>query len=111
MGKSVDFIENENCRFFHFVDIKQCFFHHCNLLFEGSVGLIKGIFGGRKAAKKRKEMGRYLDQQDAENTAYYNSNYYSDYTQRSDAQNLMKQLRDNLSKVNKRSENMAVLIA
>lgn len=75
----------------------------------GGVGLIKGIFGGSKAAKQRKKMDRYLNQQDAENTAYYNSNYLSDYTQRSDAQNLMKQLRDNLSKVNKRSENMAVV--
>ena len=54
-------------------------------------------------------MNRYLNEQDAENTALYNKDYYSDYTQRSDTQKLMKQLRDNLGKNNKRAENMAVV--
>lgn len=73
------------------------------------VGLVGSIFGGSKAAKQRLKMRRYLNEQDAENTAQYNRDYYSDYTQRADAQNLMKQLRDNLSKNNKRSDNMAVV--
>lgn len=72
-------------------------------------GLVGSIFGGNKAAKQRRKMRRYLNEQDAENTAQYNRDYYSDYTQRADAQNLMKQLRDNLSKNNKRSDNMAVV--
>ena len=73
------------------------------------VGLAGSIFGGSKAAKQRRKMNRYLNEQDAENTALYNKDYYSDYTQRADTQNLMKQLRDNLGKNNKRAENMAVV--
>ena len=75
----------------------------------GAVGLGGALFGGRKAAKKRREMNRLLNQQEAENTAWYNANALSDYTQRADAQNLMKQLRDNLGRQNKRAENMAVV--
>lgn len=73
------------------------------------IGLAGSIFGGSKAAKQRRKMNRYLNEQDAENKAWYNANALSDYTQRSDTQNLMKQLRDNLGKTNKRSENMAVV--
>ncbi|NDV77855.1 hypothetical protein [Dysgonomonas sp. 511] len=73
------------------------------------LGLAGSIFGGNKAGKQRRKMNQYLNTQDAENTAYYNANALSDYTQRADTQNLMKQLRDNLSKNNKRSENMAVV--
>lgn len=75
----------------------------------GGLGLAGSIFGGIKASRQRKKMNRYLNEQDAENTAQYNRDYYSDYTQRADTQNLMKQLRDNLSKNNKRAENMAVV--
>lgn len=73
------------------------------------LGLAGSIFGGSKAAKQRRKMNRYLNEQDAENTTQYNRDYYSDYTQRADTQNLMKQLRDNLGKTNKRAENMAVV--
>lgn len=73
------------------------------------LGLAGSIFGGIKASKQRKKMNRYLNEQDAENKAWYNANALSDYTQRSDTQNLMKQLRDNLGKSNKRAENMAVV--
>lgn len=75
----------------------------------GAVGLVGSLFGGNKAAKQRKKMENYLNTQDAENKAWYNANALSDYTQRSDTQNLMKQLRDNLGKTNKRAENMAVV--
>ena len=75
----------------------------------GVIGLGASLFGGNKAAKQRKKMEKYLNQQDAENTAQYNRDYYSDYTQRADTQNLIKQLRDNLGKTNKRAENMAVV--
>ena len=73
------------------------------------VGLVGSIFGGSKAAKQRRKMNRYLNEQDAENTAWYNANALSDYTQRADTQNLMKQLRDNLTKQNKTAANMAVV--
>ncbi len=73
------------------------------------VGLVGSIFGGNKASKERRKMNQYLNQQDADNKAFYNANALSDYTQRADTQNLMKQLRNNLSKSNKRAENMAVV--
>jgi len=78
-------------------------------LFSAGVGALGSIFGGNKAAKQRRKMNRYLNQQDAENTAFYNTNVLSDATQRSDAQNLLKQLRDNLTKTNKRAANTAVV--
>jgi len=73
------------------------------------VGLAGSIFGGSKAAKQRRKMNRYLNEQDAENTAWYNANALSDYTQRSDTQNLMKQLRDTMGRQNKIASNTAVV--
>jgi hypothetical protein len=75
----------------------------------GTNGIIAGVFGAIKAGQQRRKMNRYLNQQDSENTAWYNANALSDYTQRADAQNLIKQLRENLNKNNKRAENMAVV--
>ncbi|NDW19421.1 hypothetical protein D0T53_10945 [Dysgonomonas sp. 216] len=72
-------------------------------------GLATSIFGGSKAAKQRRKMDRYLNQQDAENKAWYNANALSDYTQRADTQNLMKQLRDTMGKQNKIAANTAVV--
>lgn len=73
------------------------------------VGLIGSIFGGSKAAKQRQKMNRYLNEQDTENKAWYNANALSDYTQRADAQNLMGQLRNTLTKQNKVAANTAVV--
>lgn len=73
------------------------------------VGLAGSIFGGRKAAKQRRKMERYLNQQDTDNKAWYNANALSDYTQRSDTQNLMRQLRDTMGKQNKIAANTAVI--
>lgn len=74
-----------------------------------AVGLVGSLFGGNKAAKQRKKMERYLNKQDADNKAWYNANALSDYTQRSDSQNLMKQLRDTLTRQNKAATNTAVI--
>ncbi|MFT3994392.1 MAG: hypothetical protein QM660_08795 [Dysgonomonas sp.] len=73
------------------------------------VGLATSIFGGSKAAKQRKKMERYLNQQDTDNKSWYNANALSDYTQRSDTQNLMRQLRDTMGKQNKIAANTAVV--
>lgn len=75
----------------------------------GVVGLAGSLFGGGKAAQQRKKMERYLNKQDADNKAWYNTNALSDYTQRSDSQNLMKQLRDTLTRQNKAAANTAVI--
>lgn len=75
----------------------------------GAVGLVGSLFGGNKAAKQRKKMEKYLNQQDAENKSWYNANALSDYTQRADAQNLMGQLRNTLTRQNKIAANTAVV--
>jgi len=75
----------------------------------GVVGLGASLFGGNKAAEERRKMENYLNQQDTENKSWYNANALSDYTQRADTQNLMKQLRDNLAKNNRIATNTAVV--
>jgi len=73
------------------------------------IGAIGSLFGGNKAKKERKRMERYLNQQDAENTAWYNANYHSDYLQRDDTQNLIRNLRKELDRNNKILANSAVV--
>jgi hypothetical protein len=75
----------------------------------GAIGLGASLIGGNKAAKQRRLMEDYLNQQDTENKAFYNANALSDYTQRTDVQNLIKQLRDNLGRQNKAAANTAVV--
>jgi hypothetical protein len=75
----------------------------------GVIGLGASLIGGNKAARQRKLMEGYLNRQDTENKAFYNANALSDYTQRTDVQNLMKQLRDNLGRQNKAAANTAIV--
>lgn len=75
----------------------------------GIAGLAGSIVGGISAAKQRRKMDSYLNRQEADNNAWYNANALSDYTQRADAQNLMKQLRDTLSRQNKKAAGAAVV--
>jgi hypothetical protein len=60
-----------------------------------------GIGSAVSNSKKRKELGRMrsgVEAEQAENRAWYNANALSDYTLRADAQNLFKNLRDNLKR-------------
>ncbi|MDR0824947.1 MAG: hypothetical protein LBN74_07610 [Prevotella sp.] len=75
----------------------------------GVIGLGASLFGGIKAGKERRKMDKFLNKQNTENTAWYNANALSDYTQRADAQNLMGQLRNTLTKQNKIAANTAVV--
>jgi hypothetical protein len=79
------------------------------LIFGAAIGLGKAIAGGVKAANKRRKMNAYLNQQEADNKAWYNANALSDYTQRADTQNLMKQLRDTLGRQSKKAAGSAVV--
>jgi len=76
---------------------------------EGTIGINASIYGAVNAGKKRKQMEQYLNQQDAENKAWYNENALSDYTQRADTQNLMRQLRNTLDRQNQIASNTAVI--
>ncbi|MDR1455151.1 MAG: hypothetical protein LBJ01_05825 [Tannerella sp.] len=78
-------------------------------LIGGVVGLGAGIFGGARAAKKRRRMEDYLTGQASDNAAWYNRNAFSDYTQRADTQALIKSMRDTLERRNRSAANMSVV--
>jgi hypothetical protein len=73
------------------------------------IGLLGSLWGGHKAGQERKKMNSYLDRQDVENKSWYNANALSDYTQRQDSQNLLRQLREQLGKQNRAQANTAVI--
>lgn len=74
-----------------------------------AIGLGSALFGANKAANERKKMEQYLNRRDAENQSWYNENALSDYTQRADTQNLMRQLRQTLDRRNAIANNTAVV--
>jgi len=78
-------------------------------LISAAVGLGTSLYSANKASKERKRMEQYLSKQDTENKSWYNQNAYSDYTQRADTQNLMRQLRENLERRNRIANNTAVV--
>jgi hypothetical protein len=72
-------------------------------LIGGVIGLGAGLFGGSKAAGKRRQAEALLARQENDNRDWYNRNVLGDYLQRSDTQSLLTRLRDDLrtqSKVN-----------
>ena len=73
------------------------------------VGLANNIRGGQQMKKERKRMDNYFNQLDTDNEMWYNANAQSDYTQRADAQNLLRNLRENLQTQNQAANNMAVV--
>jgi len=75
----------------------------------GVIGGAASLIGAINAGKERRRMERYLNIQDAENKSWYNQNAYSDYTQRSDTQNLIRNLREQLDRRNKIASNTAVV--
>jgi hypothetical protein len=78
-------------------------------LIPGLIGLGTSLYAGYKAGKERdKQMNLVLDQQ-RQNQEWYDRNYLSDYTQRADTQALIKNLRDNMQKANKRAAATAVV--
>lgn len=72
-------------------------------------GLAQSLYGGWKAGQERKKMDRKIGQLETENQAYYNANALGDYTQRSDAQNALGQMRNQLDRQTKRATNTAVI--
>jgi hypothetical protein len=79
------------------------------LIASAAAGLASSIYGGVKAGKERRRMESYLNQREADNEAWYNANALGDYTNRSDVQNLMRNLRENLGRKNRSLENTAVI--
>jgi hypothetical protein len=74
-----------------------------------AAGLASSIFGGISARKQKKRQQAELNRQDAENTSWYNANALGDYTQRADAQALLRNLRETLAKRTTAMNNSAVI--
>jgi len=71
----------------------------------GGVGLATSLYGGYKAGQERKKMKGELANMDVENKAFYNAQALGDYTQRADAQNILRQMRNQLDRQTKRAAN------
>jgi hypothetical protein len=74
-----------------------------------AIGLGSSIFGAIKANQEQKKISAAINQQKSDNQAWYNANALGDYTQRADAQMLLRNLRENLERQNKAATNTAVI--
>ncbi len=72
-------------------------------------GLVSSGMGAIGEGKERAAMAAERQKWNAENEAMYNKDYYGDYTQRADTQNLIKRMRDEQKSQNKIDENTAVV--
>ena len=73
------------------------------------VGVASSLFGGYKAGKERKKMSNQIKSWESENKAFYNSRALGDYTQRADAQNAIRQMREQLDRQTKRATATAAI--
>jgi len=71
--------------------------------------LISTGVGAIKEGQQREKMAKERQSWNAENEALFNKDYYSDYTQRADTQNLIKRMRDEMKSQNKIDENTAAV--
>lgn len=73
------------------------------------MSLIGAGIGGYSEGQKRRAMRRKMAQMDAENKVLFNADYYADWTQRADAQNIINKMRDDFRRQSKNDENAAVV--
>lgn len=78
-------------------------------LVSAGIGAIGSIYGAIKAGQERKRLAEYTNQQEAENEAKYNRDYYGDYLQRADSQAMLKQMRDQLKDRTNQTESTAAI--
>jgi hypothetical protein len=78
-------------------------------LISAAAGLAGSLWGGSKAGKAHNKITADLNQQEAENRAWYNSAALGDYTQRKDAQSLLRNLKERLDKQNRAQANTAIV--
>jgi|ERR1035437_414837 hypothetical protein len=62
------------------------------------VSLASTAFGMNAEANARQQQQQQQQQWNSENETLYNKDYYSDYTKRADAANVIKQMRDEMKK-------------
>ena len=69
----------------------------------------QSLFGAASEGRKRRQMAAERAKWGAENEALFNKDYYADYTQRADAQNLIRQMREQNKKADKVEQNVAAV--
>jgi hypothetical protein len=74
-----------------------------------ATGLASSVYGGWKAGQERKKMDKKIGEMERDNQAFYNANALGDYTQRSDAQNVIGMMRKQLDRQTKRANDTAVI--
>lgn len=78
-------------------------------LIQSGVGLGQAIYSGIKAGKDRKEADALQSKRELDNENLFNKEYYTDYTQRQDSQNILKRLKETTDTNNKRVEMTAAI--
>lgn len=78
-------------------------------LIQTGIGLGQSIYSGIKAGEERRKAEALQQKQMADNEAWYNNEYYTDYTKRTDSQNLLKRLKETTDSNNKRAEMTAAV--
>lgn len=78
-------------------------------LIGAGLGLASGIAGGIKSAKAAREQQELINQQKAQNDAWYNKMYYQNYMDSKEAQTAMKRVEDTLRKRNQDAQAQAAV--
>ena len=78
-------------------------------LIGAGLGLATSIAGGVKSAKAAKDQQRLIEQQKAQNDAWYNKMYYQNYLDSKEAQSAMKRVEETLRKRNQDAQAQAAV--
>lgn len=78
-------------------------------LIGAGVAIGSAIYSGVKSAKARKEQRKLADQYNAENNAWFNKNYYTDYLRQADVQSTLGALRDRMFRDNRNIAGQAAM--
>jgi len=78
-------------------------------LISTGIGLAGTVYSGIQAGKQRKEMENYLTGQESRAESEFNSQYYTDYTQRTDTLAAIQRMRDELSRRTQTAQSTAAI--
>ena len=74
------------------------------------ISAAQSIYGAISEGGKRKQMAREQEKWQAENNAWYNKNYYGDYMQRADVQNVIRKMREETQAQNRADQNSQAVL-
>ena len=78
-------------------------------LIGAGVGVLGSVVGAIGSARKMKQAGQMLNEQETANKTWYDKEYNTDYTQRADAQAILNKTSEMANENRKRARNMAVV--